>query len=216
MYIYYLTITSLVWNKTDTVLLKYVSFERQQKIFRYLNDSDKKNSLYAALIIRMCFNQLTGIPAYNLSFNYKDNHKPQFISRSGYDFNISHTHNFILCCIDKNGIVGIDAEKIQQAPLEIMSRVFHKQEIEYVENSLPRQKNQHFYEIWTKKEAYTKKMGYGLACNLTSCNTLSHSISQHLHSWKQNGYMCCVCTNNSFIPRPIKLSEKDLYNYYLT
>jgi len=215
MQVYHLSINSPSWDEIDSQLLTYVSTERQGKILRYVNISDRKLSLYAALIVRMGLSQMTGLPIAELFFSAKANHKPMFLSAPNYDFSISHTHGFVLCCISSDGAVGADTEKLKDAPFEIMRQVFHPTEIQYVQYAPPSQKELRFFEIWTRKEAYTKQMGTGLVLDLPSCNTLSPSISPSLRTWIQDGYMCCICGKNPPLCKIEKLSAEDIRRYFI-
>jgi len=91
-------------------------------------------------------------------------------------------------------VEGLDVvERIQQAPLELMETIFHPDEIRYVEQGDATTRPQRFFEIWTKKEAYTKCMGTGLITELTKLNTFDASIFPHLYAWQVDDYMCAVC-----------------------
>ena len=73
---------------------------------------------------------------------------------------ISHSGDMVAVCTSENPI-GIDIEKIDtKRNLEKLSkRVFKGQELEaFEQNPTPEQ----FYEIWTKKEAYSKIDGQGV------------------------------------------------------
>lgn len=216
MQTYYLPIlSSNILNSIDMHFLKYVSYERKEKIKRYRHISDQKLSLYAGILVRMVLSQILGIPHSELQFHYKKNHKPQFLSSFEYDFSISHTHDAILCCISSDGLVGADIEKIDYPPYEIMQEVYHPDEKEYVLSAPRNNKSKRFYEIWTRKEAYTKFLGVGLAYDLLSCNTLSSSFAKHFYTWQQDNYLCSIYSdylNNNTIHLT---SEKDVHNFFL-
>lgn len=215
MQVYYLPITCSTWNKKDSLLLNIVSPERQAKITKYMHDIDKKLSLYAALISRIGISAMTGSPATGLLFTHELNHKPLCLSYPNIDFSFSHTRNAILCCFSSFSVVGADIEKIALAPLEIMHQVFNHAEIEYVEHSQDYQKNFRFYEIWTRKEAYTKQLGIGLVSNPADINTLSSKIVSLIHTWQQDTYLCSVSANTPEEINKKFLSQEDVYAYYL-
>lgn len=109
------------------------------------------------------------------------------------DFNYSHTHNAVLLGVTEEGSIGVDIERIQQAPLELMDTTFHPDEIRYVEQGDATTRHQRFFEIWTKKEAYTKCMGIGLITELTRLNTFDAHIAPHLYAWQVDDYVCSLC-----------------------
>ncbi|XBX10634.1 4'-phosphopantetheinyl transferase superfamily protein (plasmid) [Enterocloster clostridioformis] len=215
MQVYYLPIICPTWNKTDSMLLNVVSPERQKKIFKYVHDIDKKLSLYAALITRMGISVMTNSPARGLLFSHELDHKPLCLSYSNIDFSFSHTGNAILCCISSVSTVGADIEKIGLAPFDIMPQIFNPVEIEYIEQSQDYQKTFRFYEIWTRKEAYTKQLGIGIVCNPADINTLSAKNVSHIHTWKQDVYLCSVSANMSEEINKKLLSEEEVHKYYL-
>lgn len=172
MYIYYLPITKIEWTAVDKELMKYVSSTRWKKILKYRYIPDQKSSLYTALLTRMGISQLMGIPAQKLQFSSIPNHKPFLLSASCIDFSFSHTRNSILCYISDHASVGADIEKIKKAPLEIMTRIFHPEEIKHILESSTVHRDLYFYKKWTYKEAYTKQTGIGLVQDLRACNTL--------------------------------------------
>lgn len=215
MHVYYLPINSLVWDKIDSQLLKYVSQERREKVLKYVFVHDQKLSLYAELLTRMELSQITKIPATELLFRSTNNLKPLLLSVPAVNFSFSHTRDAILCCISLDGAVGADIEKLESAPFEIMEHVFHPEEIHYVQSSAVRQKDLHFFEIWTRKEAYLKKLGLGLSQNPEAYNTLSPAISADLHTWQQDQYICCVCGKNAASIKLNLLFEEDIRKYFM-
>lgn len=215
MYIYYLPIHSQIWGETDIRLLEFISNERKEKIQKYAHITDQMLSLYAGLLIRMGLSDLSGIPHSKLQFMFKDNHKPCLLSAPSFDFSISHTHTAILCSVSMNESVGSDIEKIINPPYEIMKDVFHPNEIEYIHSAHSSLKEGLFFEIWTRKEAYTKHLGVGLIYDLPSFNTLSSPLSEHLLTWRQDNYICSIYGNNPNMSKIKKISVQDIHNFYL-
>lgn len=89
------------------------------------------------------------------NLHYEENGKPVadncFVS-------ISHSENMVAVC--KSDVpIGIDIEFIdkERDTKKISNRFYHGKELEYVKNS----PFDNFYEIWTKKEAYSKIDGNG-------------------------------------------------------
>ncbi len=213
MQTYFLSIATEEWTMADTKLLKCISPERQEKISKYIHISDKKLSLYAGLVIRMQLSLMTNIPASNLKFYFKPNHKPICLTIPEIDFSLSHTKNSILCCLSPNTTVGADVERIGHAPFEIMNTVFHPEEIAYINKAATKQRDLRFFEIWTRKESYTKQLGTGLVYDLSGCNTFNYSSS--LYTWQENDYCCSICGNFSIPPQITSLTEKKVQNYFI-
>ncbi len=123
---------------------EYKSNDMPQNV---LNHCKKKESFAAA-------QALLDMDVQNL--RYEENGKP--IADNCF-VSISHSGNMVAVCTSDNPI-GIDIELIdEKRNLEKLSkRVFKGQELALFENSPTAEL---FYEIWTKKEAYSKIDGNG-------------------------------------------------------
>lgn len=214
MYIYCLPIR-LPWDTTDSQLLKLVSPKRQEKIRRYVFKTDRKLSLYAALLARLSLSSVSGLPALELVFGIDPRQKPVFLSTSAFQFNLSHTQGFVLCGISDDGAIGVDVEKIASTPTPVMGRIFHPEEIQYVENAPAMERDLRFYKIWTRKEAYIKQLGTGFHGDLSVYNTLSSPLSSELYTWKHGNYMCSACSPSSNRIDITYISESDIRNYFV-
>lgn len=215
MKVYYLPLHSSSRETIDRRLITQVSPERQERIKKYMHISSQKLSLYAALTARMGISLLTGIPAASLVFQAETGKKPKCLSTPGLDFNISHTKNAVLCCISSESSVGADIERRRAAPLNIMRRFFHADETEYVMHSPEQERDLRFFEIWTKKEAYSKQLGLGLTLPPESYNTLSPELSSCLLTWCQDDYICTVCGEKLSSMEKVMITEKTIHKFYM-
>lgn len=215
MKIYYLPLDSSGWKPADQQLMTFISPKRQDKIRKYMQVSSQRLSLYAALTARMGISLLTGIPASRLAFQADSGQKPVCISAPDADFNFSHTQNAILCCVSSKDPAGADIERLRAAPLKIMRRFYHPEETEYVTQGSEQEQSQRFFEIWTKKEAYSKQLGLGLNLSPESYNTLSPELSSCLLTWRQEDYLCSVCGRDLSSIEKIMLTEEDIQEFYL-
>lgn len=214
MYLYFLPLPSEKWTAQENQLLTHVSPARKKRIVRYVNDSDRILSLYAALIVRMGILTHTNLQEHELQFFQKENHKPFLLTDTTIHFNFSHTKGGILCGISKKGPIGVDIEKVTNVPFQIMDTVYHPQEIAYINHSSKKDSAKRFFEIWTQKEAYVKKNGTGLICDLPTINTRCSTISPSLHSWITDDFLCSVCNPFGEFPEPKCLSTDFIYRYF--
>lgn len=213
MEIYFLPFLSLSWNKSDLQLMEHVSPERKKKIQSYLKDSDRKLSLYAALVARMGLSKATGIPSSELFFTTSPNQKPKLCS-STIDFSFSHTNDAILCAISLTSFVGADIESIKSAPFEVMDLIFHNDEINYIKTAPISLKNLRFYKIWTQKEAFSKYISSGLSEAFVNINMLDPYFSSRCYSWIEGKYICSVFTSTDNHINKQYLKELDLINFF--
>lgn len=180
------------------MLLSYLPTEQQQQVRTYRFDEDRILSLYARILSRIALVRLLHCDPQDLCIFVAPGCKPTVDTTAlpgnpKVDFNYSHTRNAVLLGVTDEGIIGVDIERIQQAPFELMEMAFHPDEIRYVEGGDATTRHQRFFEIWTKKEAYTKCMDTGLITDLPRQNTFDASIAPHLYTWQVDDYMCSVC-----------------------
>lgn len=196
-------------------LLNFLTLDRQSKICKYINTSDRKLSLYAALMTRMIIAIKTGSSVNTLNFIVSDNHKPKLYANNFIDFNFSHTSDAILLTVSTQDLVGADIELCQSIPEEVMPYVFHPHELNYINAATSTERTDRFYEIWTKKEAYTKMQGFGLSYDILSLNVLSNNIKDLLYTWKQGKYMCSVCSSSISSTHLFHtIDEQTIRNYF--
>lgn len=95
----------------------------------------------------------------NFELEYGEHGKP-YIKGNEIFFNISHSGSY-LCCAFSEVEVGLDIEEIGAINLDIAKRFFSDDEYAYIQGK--DDKLGAFYSVWTKKEAYTKALGLGMA-----------------------------------------------------
>lgn len=194
--IYLYPLESETMTELDYSLLSQVSPERKARIAKYRSPIHQKLSLYAELITLMSIHDTLKLPLSDITIVHPEKQKPYLKNDTSVDFSYSHTKSCILHAITDCGRVGADIEQhkdIDSVPYIVMHKVFHDEEIAYVESAdSPLTKRSRFYEIWTKKEAYTKCFGTGLCTDVKNINCLSDDIANHFHSWEYDCYTCSV------------------------
>lgn len=123
--------------------------------------------------------------------------KPYIINYNIY-FNISHTSAVSIVAFAEEP-VGIDIENMEdEPPYAIANRFFLADEKKYIfETEDMNERRKHFYEIWTKKEAYMKYLGLGLHKPLNSFSVLHYSLEEGFASEIiDNQYMISIFIGN--------------------
>lgn len=211
-----LPIQNPTWNGTDDALLAYISETRKNIILRYNFEEDRKLSLYAALLTQMQLSIHTKIPVNQLMFEKGEHKKPYLCNDSNVHFNFSHTKSCILLGIS-DAPIGVDVEKVKEAPYSIMDSVFHPAEIMYIDHFKTEPiKSSRFFQIWTKKEALLKYNGTGLTNHLEQINTLDSNHEAHYITWEHDSYVCSVYVANSTITTELTVTEQMIQDYYLS
>ncbi|MBL7703880.1 MAG: 4'-phosphopantetheinyl transferase superfamily protein [Ferruginibacter sp.] len=154
--------------------LAFVPKKVQDDIKRFRKIDDRKSKLLGKL---MLLNTLIDDNKVYLLDNLDlvDNQKPAI--EGWYEFNISHSGNFVLFCWSEIP-VGIDIEKQQENITSEITSWLHPVELEHVINSSHNRKC--FFDIWTKKEALLKNTGCGLIDNLNEINCVNLKV-KHNH-----------------------------------
>lgn len=132
-----------------------LSEERKQKILKYRQEKDRKQSLGAGLLLLKVLNEL-GKDMNNIY--YGENGKPEI---AGICFNISHSHDMVVCAVSDR-VVGVDIEKIGEIKGNIAKRFFTEQENQYLEQFEGQERIEQFFRLWTMKESYMKYTGEGM------------------------------------------------------
>lgn len=105
-----------------------------------------------------------------LVFRYSDKDKPSLSPESGdsVEFNVSHSGTTALLAFARGRAIGVDIEHIRDDfdPDAIARRFFSIKEQEQLAASAPSEKYRGFFRCWTRKEAYIKAVGAGLALPL--------------------------------------------------
>jgi 4'-phosphopantetheinyl transferase len=160
-------------------------------------DREMQGKPHGKLLARYALSELLKVPPDTLAFTYGERGKPLLRDYPDTHFNVSHSGDLVVCAVS-SAPVGIDVESIP-APgrdfMKIAGRFFAGEELSYIKaRSSQSERAAAFAEIWTKKEAYIKRDGRGLALPLNSFCVLSlpgvtfHSVPVG------GGAACHVCT----------------------
>jgi len=88
-----------------------------------------------------------------------DIHERPYFANNGFDFNISHSEDKVVCCGTLTGRVGVDIEKVKRINLTDYTDYFSAEEWQKIDNA--NDPTSQFYNYWTRKEAVLKADGTG-------------------------------------------------------
>lgn len=187
-------------------LLPIISQERQERIARMAVNGDKIRSLFAELLIRYEASEQLGADFNLLEFGKNEFGKPFVIGADGYDFSVSHSARAVAFA-GVSSRVGVDIERIRRRKSGLSERFFAENEIKFIEES--ETPDEAFFEIWTKKEAYSKMLGKGLAAGFSSFDVTGNGLDCEFFTKMTNGYAFSVCEEKiSALPETEELSEE--------
>ncbi len=177
-------------------LLPELSGERRARIGAFRLEQDKKASTVSGLWVRYLARQYLEVENSELKFETNAYGKPRLAGVREFQYNISHTRGAAAVGISRTPI-GVDVEKMGRYEEEVAGRFFCENEVRYIEQG---DAGRRFYEVWTKKEAYVKWIGKGLAIPFPSFDVFAEETARHLESFQKDGYMIAVCHTGENAP----------------
>ena len=187
-------------------LLARLPKDRREKALALRCDGDRKCSLFSETLLRALIS--AELVERELRFTADALGKPR-LEGGEIAFNISHTRRAVAIALARNE-VGVDIERIRPVDLKVASR-FSADETEYVMRSENREER--FFEIWTKKEAHLKRLGVGLRVPLSSFSVLSRPIAETLYTFRLGDHVLSVCHEAGARVSLIELTEEDVLSF---
>ncbi|SFB07915.1 4'-phosphopantetheinyl transferase family protein [Clostridium frigidicarnis] len=226
MKIYAVRILDISEEKLNKLCL-LIDLEKKCKIEKFINKKDKVRALIGEILIRVIIVQELGIK--NITFEKNKYGKPYLKEYPKFNFNISHSGEFVVGAIDDKPI-GIDVEEVKYIEYEEIAKSFFTiSEFNYIIKNDSDICLSKFYEIWTLKESYIKCCGQGLSIPLKSFSievekdenikVVSNNEYKE-HTFKlfdiELGYKIAVCSLNKEISNNIiRLEQNSLINKYI-
>lgn len=136
--------------------------KEQQKANRYLKKEDRNTCILGHGMVRQLGRQYSNNE--NLQIEYNKYGKPFFSNLPNLTFNLSHSENIIAVAFRfTSGSIGLDLEFINSTIdiKGIINNYFRKEEKDIIKNDVNK-----FFKYWTRKEAFLKFIGTGLAENI--------------------------------------------------
>jgi len=139
---------------------------------RFRFERDQQRFIVARGVLRDLLGRYLQTQPGQIRFVYNAFGKPDLAPESGsrLKFNLSHSNGLALIAIATAANVGVDLEFIraQSDYADIAQRFFCKTEVDYLSALPGHLYAEAFFSCWTKKEAYLKACGEGLAIPLNS------------------------------------------------
>lgn len=146
---------------------QWLSTKEKERAARFAFDRHRNYYIAAHVQLRLLLARYLNVAAQEIEFFYNEFGKPFLTNRSLY-FNLSHSHELGLVAVNSRYEVGVDIEWIRPNfdDLRIAKRFFSPDEADRL-FALPATKQKEaFFRCWSRKEAYIKGRGLGLAIPL--------------------------------------------------
>jgi 4'-phosphopantetheinyl transferase len=149
-----------------------LSTEEASRANRFIPDVNRQRFIVGRGSLRTILGCYLGLEPKTLDFHYGAHGKPE-LPESACDgprlcFNLSHSHNVAVLAVTMGREIGVDVEQIRAiAEMDsIVTRLFSAAERDEFYRLAVSERQSAFFRIWTRKEAYVKALGDGLAVPL--------------------------------------------------
>jgi len=151
--------------------LSILSSDELARAAKFKFERDRRRYVISHTALREILAGYLETAAANLEFVEVGNGKPKLAASfgaSGFEFNLSHSHERALIAVAPGRELGIDIEFIKaDFPFsEIAGRFFTAKEVAALRTLSVHLQRQAFYKCWTSKEAFLKAKGTGLSGKL--------------------------------------------------
>lgn len=144
-----------------------LSSDEIERALRFLSEDHRDSFIVGRAILRKLLACYTREPAQTLTFRYGSRGKPYLRDHPDVQFNLAHSGGRAVYVVSREEL-GVDIELLK--PLtdwrKISKRFFSLREVEELDRLDPAQQLPAFFSCWTRKEAYIKATGEGLATPL--------------------------------------------------
>ena len=146
---------------------------------RFHLDRDRQNFMATRALLRILLGAYIACDPKDLTFLYGEREKPSLASSldgGQVEFNVSHSGARALIAIARGRAVGVDIEQVRDnLDHKALAKRFFSPTEQWALSALdPSEQCMGFFRCWTRKEAYIKAHGSGLALPL---NAFDVSIS---------------------------------------
>ncbi|NRS19704.1 4'-phosphopantetheinyl transferase superfamily protein [Brevibacillus sp. HB1.4B] len=150
-----------------------LSAEELDKRARFHFHADRERYVVAHGLLRRMIGRYQGIFPRAVQWEYNSNGKP-FLCGPNNDseplfFNLSHSHELVAVAFSRDRLLGVDVEHLRHIPeMKQLMSYFHPVEREGILRLPSDERQQAFFDCWTRKEAFVKATGEGLSRPLDS------------------------------------------------
>lgn len=151
-------------------LAQTLSPDEETRAARFHFERDRRRFIVARGLLRTILSRYLNTAPVHLQFHYGPHGKPSLDEWAAsllgnLQFNLAHSGEIGLYALVWDYAIGVDVEHIRFIPDldQIIERFFSRPERTTLRILPPEQRHETFFNGWTRKEAYLKALGDGLA-----------------------------------------------------
>jgi 4'-phosphopantetheinyl transferase len=147
-----------------------LSQDERTRASRFHFPHHQRRFIVARGLLRRLLADYLQLDPSQIEFSYTQRGKPEIAKDSLLQFNLSHSEELVVYAFCWHHPVGVDIEYIRLASdiEQIADRFFTKWEYDRLRSLPPAEQTLAFFRCWTRKEAYLKACGDGIAGGLDS------------------------------------------------
>jgi 4'-phosphopantetheinyl transferase len=137
----------------------------RERASRFRFPADRARFVLGRGMLRKCLGYYLERPSESVELGYTELGRPVVRSDEKIQFSISHTQDLVALAVTDGARIGVDLEAVQPQVdlLELAERVFSSEDLALFQAYPSGEKLAAFYRAWTRKEAYLKARGEGIA-----------------------------------------------------
>jgi 4'-phosphopantetheinyl transferase len=145
--------------------------DEKERAGAFASEELSRRFVVARATLRGLLSAYLDVPARDLLFAYGEHGKPSLATpRTDLNFNISHSGDRALLAFAKHRDVGVDVERTRRKVdwEAVSSRFFEGREQSALRALAEDERRAAFFRCWTRKEAFMKATGQGVAFGLSN------------------------------------------------
>jgi 4'-phosphopantetheinyl transferase len=146
-------------------LWTWLSVEERERAERFRLENGRFHYIVARGLLRERLGSYLGVSPDSLRFVYGAQGKPSLADYAHFSFSIAHGQGRLLLGFCQGADLGVDIEQIRlpERANQLAQRFFAPAEYAAFAATPAEQQGEAFFNCWTRKEAYIKATGLGLA-----------------------------------------------------
>ncbi len=159
----YLIHTDSYSDHDVSLFKKLLTSQELQNASRFRLSQDRSSYIITHAKLRLILGDYLDEDPVEIEFNLNEFGKPS-LTENKIHFNISHRGGLSALAFSFSSEIGIDVEKIDpDFNVDQISKAFFSRDENRYLNDFPFGPNKKFYMLWTRKEAFLKALGTGIA-----------------------------------------------------
>lgn len=150
------------------ILLEILNNTEKERSDKFHFKTDRKRYITTKALLKIILAQTLSTEPGQINFEFNKYGKPLIKNSNSPHFNVSHSADIGIIAITDVASIGVDVEKYRKrmnSP-KVAKRFFSEKEAKAFLSLPHEQRLQGFFNCWTRKEAFIKALGLGLAMPL--------------------------------------------------